>query len=229
MRSPARLSTRVLVVALSVTGAGVGCNAILDNQPGVYDEDAAGRGGDDTGAAAHDRDPASHDDGAGASPIAAEDPDAGDEEATGCTRGSKRCGDLCVSPEDPFFGCAAPSCARCDLAHAIATCRAGACAVGTCAKGFADCNGDPSDGCEADLASVDDCGACGIACPAGDHVVAACTAGRCAGTCAPGWGDCNRRAKDGCERDLLSDEKNCGKCGARCIFGRCELGRCVWP
>jgi len=54
-------------------------------------------------------------------------------------------------------------------------CRAGAC-VATCARDRGDCDRDPRNGCEADLAtSPAHCGACGMACGAGS----ACAGGAC--------------------------------------------------
>lgn len=43
---------------------------------------------------------------------------------------------------------------------------------GTCGACAADCDGDASNGCEADLTSVDNCGACGNACAAGQICLA---------------------------------------------------------
>lgn len=40
-----------------------------------------------------------------------------------------------------------------------------------CLKGHADCDGDPSNGCEADLASRAACGQCGVACAAGESCI----------------------------------------------------------
>jgi hypothetical protein len=49
-------------------------------------------------------------------------------------------------------------------AHQIASCTKGVCAM-ECAPGFADCNGDPMDGCEVDLGShPGNCGTCGHEC-----------------------------------------------------------------
>jgi hypothetical protein len=63
-------------------------------------------------------------------------------------------------------------------ANATATCAAGACGL-TCAAGFADCDGDASNGCEVDTrASVSHCGACGRACAIA-HAVTRCAAGAC--------------------------------------------------
>jgi hypothetical protein len=47
-------------------------------------------------------------------------------------------------------------------------CEGGACVVDACVEGFADCNGERSDGCEVDTRSdVEHCGACGDRCGAG--------------------------------------------------------------
>jgi len=47
-------------------------------------------------------------------------------------------------------------------------CEDGACVVDACVEGFADCNGERSDGCEIDTRSdVDHCGGCGNRCGAG--------------------------------------------------------------
>lgn len=64
---------------------------------------------------------------------------------------------------------------RCAVAAGTAACVAGSCVVGACDAGRGDCDGSASNGCEADLASVTHCGACGNACGAGQ----ACTAGVC--------------------------------------------------
>ncbi|MFO0755930.1 MAG: DNRLRE domain-containing protein [Byssovorax sp.] len=86
-----------------------------------------------------------------------------------------------------------------------------------CPAGFADCNGDPSDGCEADLATPATCGACGVSCVA-PHATAACAAGTCAiGACDLGFADCNGAFADGCETDLTSTA-SCGACGVVCAL-----------
>ena len=55
-------------------------------------------------------------------------------------------------------------------------CIAGACTVSECVAGHADCNGEPSDGCETPTdTDVDNCGACGNYCGAGGQ----CTSGVC--------------------------------------------------
>jgi len=50
------------------------------------------------------------------------------------------------------------------------------------------------------------------------------------GSCDTGWDDCNSLYGDGCEIDLLSDELNCGACGAACPAGwSCNSGSCAPP
>jgi hypothetical protein len=71
----------------------------------------------------------------------------------------------------------------CAFANAAATCAAGVCALGACNAGFADCDGNPANGCEVNLNTDNaNCGACSPRCPA-----AACAAGQVcsAGVCGP--------------------------------------------
>jgi hypothetical protein len=53
-----------------------------------------------------------------------------------------------------------------NLPNASAMCTMGVCAIGACNAGFANCDGDAMNGCEANLqADRGNCGACGVACP----------------------------------------------------------------
>jgi alpha-tubulin suppressor-like RCC1 family protein len=96
-----------------------------------------------------------------------------------CTAGFGDCdGDLsngCERPLDTITSCG--MCGRvCSFAHAAASCTLGSCVRGACDMGWDDCNGMPSDGCEADLASTSTCGMCGRACMGGQMCVGgACT------------------------------------------------------
>lgn len=95
-----------------------------------------------------------------------------------------------------------------------------------CAPGTADCNRIAADGCEADLASSQSCGACGKVC-ASRNGVASCEGGECVLRCGRGRGDCNGSASDGCEVDLATNGRSCGACGHGCLGARCEEGVCA--
>ena len=97
-------------------------------------------------------------------------------------------------------------------------CVAGQC---ECLEGFANCDADLSNGCEADLNATQTCGACETNCGAN----AECNAGIC--SCAEGFDDCDGDWENGCEADLSSDE-TCGACdnlcgeNSSCAAGSCE-------
>ncbi|MDO9020990.1 MAG: hypothetical protein Q8S73_09795 [Deltaproteobacteria bacterium] len=61
---------------------------------------------------------------------------------------------------------------------------------------------------------------------------------RCAASpcpCAAGRGDCDDRASNGCETDLLTETEHCGACGRdcegaeSCVGGECVRARCRAP
>ena len=152
----------------------------------------------------------------------------------GCTNTcmATSCGTTCTDiNSDPLH------CGMCDNVCMAAPQASGSCATGTCGllcdPGFEDCNMAAGDGCEANLASLSDCGTCGAAC-APANATGACSAGICSiGACDPGWGDCNGNATDGCERDLTTPT-DCGGCGITCGAGgpnvlsnSCTMGVCT--
>lgn len=85
-----------------------------------------------------------------------------------CDEGFHRCGDKCVS--DTNVNACGASCTACATAvppNMVPTCNRGVC-ENTCALGFADCDGDPKNGCEADiLSSSVHCGTCFNQCSGG--------------------------------------------------------------
>ena len=120
----------------------------------------------------------------------------------------------------------------CQLDHASAECLNGDCLLDTCDAGFADCNADAADGCEAELANDPaHCGGCDQACLY-PHAEGLCNDGVCSmGECQDGFGDCNRDADDGCEVDLMHAMEHCGGCGQVCdrphASGDCQSGSCM--
>jgi hypothetical protein len=101
---------------------------------------------------------------------------------------------------------------------------------GACPAGFGDCDGDPGNGCEADLAhDRNHCGSCGLGCSSPDCI---CAGGQLTTQCGTERADCNGDASDGCEIDVSTDTKNCGACGKVCTLGfdafgaTCNEGHC---
>jgi len=123
----------------------------------------------------------------------------------------------------------------CVFANGTGDCIDGACVVSACDEGFADCNGDPADGCEVDLNNdPENCNTCGNACEY-DNATGICNAGTCEmGACDAGFDDCNEDDADGCEIDTDNDINNCGTCGTVCDLENvadnfCSEGECVVP
>ncbi|AUX28922.1 MULTISPECIES: hypothetical protein [Sorangium] len=120
---------------------------------------------------------------------------------------------------------------KCALPRATAECQGGACKVKECEAPYADCDGDPENGCEVNTATDSShCGGCDELCPAvnGD---AYCEASECKIACDEGFTDCNGLVGDGCERAVTRDVLNCGGCGIECkptAGGRpwCRDGEC---
>ncbi|MFO0626674.1 MAG: hypothetical protein U0325_13755, partial [Polyangiales bacterium] len=107
----------------------------------------------------------------------------------------------------------------------------------SCAAGSGDCDGEPSNGCEASLRTdANHCGACGVQCAAG----VACDNGACQSSCGAdagagctvracraGFADCDQMGANGCEVDTTTSAANCGMCGRACPAGRrCVAGAC---
>ncbi len=112
-------------------------------------------------------------------------------------------------------------------ANSTAVCSGGACGL-MCSTGFANCDGDPTNGCESNpMNDPDNCSACGVRCVMRPNTVPRCSAGMCIFPCASGWGDCDGSTSNGCETSL-NTATNCGSCGSVCSSPRtCTLGSCI--
>ncbi len=140
-----------------------------------------------------------------------------------CTAGFANCDD------DPMTGCEADlrttldHCGRCGnrcaFANAATSCNNGVCALGACTIGFANCDGDGSNGCETNLNTAPlNCGMCGTRCPGGF----VCTNGSCQNSCNMGLTDCA-----GACVNVITNAQNCGACGNACMNRPNGTGACV--
>jgi hypothetical protein len=147
-----------------------------------------------------------------------------------------RCGGACVDTEaDPTHcgqcGVTCPS-----LPHSVPSCSRGLCRV-SCDRGWADCDGNLTNGCEADLTSAEHCGTCGQICQGGAHQDPQCVGGQCVYTCrapllADHWEDCDSdqtrgSSGTGCEVNTSTDVANCGSCGVQCSTRGTTRASCV--
>jgi hypothetical protein len=141
------------------------------------------------------------------------------------------CGASCTNLQTDPENCG--TCGQsCSFPNTQAKCVAGHCAVATCNAGFADCNANPGDGCEASLSRAETCGSCTVSC-SGTSALCANMGGRfqCTSSCAPATPDnCGTVCAN-----LQTDAENCGKCGqlcglpnaqARCVAGSCAVASC---
>ena len=146
-----------------------------------------------------------------------------------CTSPRARCGAECVDLSRDVHRCGACDRDCAALAHvngAAATCSAGSCVIaGACASGFGDCDRNVDNGCESQLTSDVNCGACGSRCGATLHCMS--TGGPYSCSCLAGENLC-----DGVCMSLTDDVNNCGTCGNRCAtlvnaVTSCASSRCV--
>jgi hypothetical protein len=138
----------------------------------------------------------------------------------GCPSGDLHCGSACVPSDVHNCGACGHDCTSLPHVTGAASCTsAGACAFSTsaCAPGWADCNGNPDDGCETDVTTPANCGSCATKCP--DPM-----AGSGSATCSPTANGytcgvaCTGATSLACSGDCVdpSTLKNCGACGNVC-------------
>jgi len=117
----------------------------------------------------------------------------------------------------------------CDASGGTPSCSNGTCSI-TCNTGYANCDGDVSNGCEVNLATDPvHCGTCVKVCDS-THGTASCTAGACGISCATNWANCDGNVDNGCEADLLNSSATCGSCTNACSSSggspSCNNGTC---
>lgn len=128
--------------------------------------------------------------------------------------GGGRCGDgICNAGE------------TCQSCPADCTCN--------CPAGFGDCDGNLQNGCETNLNTSANCGACGKSCAQTGGSNACVLVGAsyvCQPTCDATHADCDQNPANGCEADLTSTA-SCGACGVACANphgqAACTSGACA--
>jgi hypothetical protein len=103
-------------------------------------------------------------------------------------------------------------------------CISGAC-TSTCPPGQTKCGAV----CVNMFTDSQNCGACGKVCPLVRNGTASCIQGVCGIlACSSGFADCDGIAANGCETNINTDLRNCGRCGNLCPVGTpCSDGTCV--
>jgi hypothetical protein len=128
------------------------------------------------------------------------------------------------------------NCGKCGMvcptiANGVAGCLNAVCTIDHCNMGFADCNGDPSDGCETNtLTNPQNCGNCSSRCPTVVNGSTTCMGGTCVlAMCDAGFGTCITDSPlQGCETNFTTDIKNCGGCNQPCTgTQKCVSGKCM--
>lgn len=131
-------------------------------------------------------------------------------------------------------------CTTCSFPNATATCVNGVCTIGACNAGFANCNGNPADGCETNIqTNTQNCGACNAVCPTLPNATVVCVNGTCTiGSCNFGFANCDGFTPNGCEANISSSTQSCGGCNivcsvppnatsVSCVNGQCVIAGCA--
>lgn len=221
MRRTLLFSTMAFVAALGVHAAG--CNQILGNEEGTLEagtdavSDAVGPT-DDSGGPQTDG-------GGGGGTVC--DLDAG----------HKECFNLCLSIDDPSYGCGRTSCIACDPKNVQnAKCVGGAngivCGYDNCKPGFDNCDNNKGNGCEAALTTKENCGSCGTQCGKNGTPGPVRRQARVdspAPTRSTGTTECTT---SGACVNIDNDPLNCGGCGKVCeranADARCANQQCQY-
>ncbi len=119
--------------------------------------------------------------------------------------------------------CISNAASRCEPgAQTVCACPDGSPGVHTCrsnGEGYNACEGCAANGPDAcgPLDTLENCGACGVACQPAHVKGASCETGSCKyAECFGSFADCDEDRANGCETDTHGDSDNCGACGASC-------------
>jgi hypothetical protein len=125
---------------------------------------------------------------------------------------------------------AGDDCNSCTCTEGGWVCTTRDCSDVDCRPGFANCNGDATDGCETDIAnSYMNCGMCGLYCSI-SGAYAGCVDGECViDHCQSGYADCNEDPRDGCEAPVTSGCDNRCEPAAGSPDPGPSMGSCMCP
>ena len=145
-----------------------------------------------------------------------------------CRAPLTNCNGLCVDSRFDPANCGSCGKVCAAAANGSALCNIGNCTY-ACNAGFADCDVNPANGCEVNVAgNINHCGACGKVCGPAANAGPLCNNGNCAIACNGGFGDCDMNPANGCEANLTSNNSHCGACGMACVNGAlCMASVCV--
>ncbi len=138
------------------------------------------------------------------------DPKVSDNNCGACGNACNMNGDGGVRPDNTYYGCENAECGHLK-----------------CQYPYDDCDKDLETGCEVNLISDENCGACGNACAPGQTCRQRAWDGKIECACPQGQTLCG----DFCI-DPLTDPRNCGTCGTSCVgvgangIGICTFGTC---
>ncbi len=152
-----------------------------------------------------------------------------------CPNGNTCCAGSCADTANDPANCGRCG-ATCSGKNAMWQCANSACAITMCVGDFQDCNVNPADGCEVDVATdPGNCTGCGKVCSLA-NASPACVGGCVVATCDTGFIHCDNNPNDGCEIHDAVDVGNCGACNnacppvangvAGCLMGKCGIATC---
>ncbi|HEX7478112.1 MAG TPA: C-type lectin domain-containing protein [Polyangiales bacterium] len=141
----------------------------------------------------------------------------------------------CETRTDTLADCGGCNTICKNVPNASASCSSGSCGVDSCNAGYGNCDQTPNNGCEQELNTLANCGACGKTCSlSGTQASCQNSAQLCMATgCDVGYDDCDKDLLNGCES--LKSPNNCGQCGKVCMISAlqhvtsadCATGGCV--